>query len=107
MCLVHEALKFGRTWFDDGVHNRINLNKVPEYISWGVSVCEAWGEDDLNNNIKREKVIELRTNLEAKTFYYKNIKQNRAKQDFILKSSNEEFIDLTQLPLDELEKGFY
>jgi len=52
-------------------------------------------------------VIELRTNLEAKTFYYKNIKQNRAKQDFILKSSNEEFIDLTQLPLDELEKGFY
>jgi len=27
------------------------------------------GEEDLNNNIKGEKVIKLRTNLEVKTFY--------------------------------------
>jgi len=27
------------------------------------------GEEDLNNNFKREKVIELKPNLEAKTFY--------------------------------------
>ena len=53
---------------DGGVPNRINLNQVPEYISWDFSVWKAWRWRESKLQHQRRKVIELRTNVEAITF---------------------------------------
>jgi len=59
--LVREALKFRRTWFDGGVPNRINLNQVLKYISWGISVCEAWRWRGFKQQLQKRESDRVKT----------------------------------------------